>query len=265
MGGDAAALADNPILFPDEETRRRLYFWSGLDADEEDVLDDRFDALIDRSCPSTGERGRSRVPGPGADRMHRYDPGIDGFAAEVIRGRRGSGRRRIWAASPSATRARRPSSTPWPEPRSPRTESGAAEALRVFTDVLEPACLSVDFSRYLAFVPAAPTEVSILADLVVSACSIYGGSWLEGAGAVWAENQALRWLADLAGPARRRPAAASSPAARSATSPPWSRPERTPQTRRTARRIPAVTASRMGGGCSSPVRPPTRRWPPRPR
>jgi spermidine/putrescine transport system substrate-binding protein len=47
MGGDAAALADNPILFPDDETRRRLYFWSGLDADDEDVLDDRFATMID--------------------------------------------------------------------------------------------------------------------------------------------------------------------------------------------------------------------------
>ena len=36
-------------------------------------------------------------------------------------------------------------------------------------------------------------------DLVVGASSIYGGSWLEGAGAVYAENQALRWIADLAG------------------------------------------------------------------
>ena len=35
--------------------------------------------------------------------------------------------------------------------------------------------------------------------MVVSACSIYAGSWLEGGGAVWAENQALRWLSDLAG------------------------------------------------------------------
>ena len=76
---------------------------------------------------------------------------------------------------------------------------GADEVLRVFTEVVEPACLSVDFPRYLAYVPAAPTEVAILADLVVSACSMYGGSWQEGAGAVWAENQALRWLADLAG------------------------------------------------------------------
>jgi L-2,4-diaminobutyrate decarboxylase len=76
---------------------------------------------------------------------------------------------------------------------------GGTEALRVFREVLAPACLSIDFPRYLAFVPCAPTELSVLFDLVVGASSIYGGSWLEGAGAVFAENQALRWLADLAG------------------------------------------------------------------
>ncbi|HVF33044.1 MAG TPA: hypothetical protein VM933_08405, partial [Acidimicrobiales bacterium] len=75
---------------------------------------------------------------------------------------------------------------------------GPEAALRVFTEVVEPACLSVDFPRYLAFVPGAPTEVSVLADLAVGAAAMYAGSWQEGAGAVWAENQALRWLADLA-------------------------------------------------------------------
>jgi glutamate/tyrosine decarboxylase-like PLP-dependent enzyme len=76
---------------------------------------------------------------------------------------------------------------------------GGDEALRVFTEVLAPACVSVDNPRYLSFIPAAPTEASQLFDLVVGASSIYGGSWLEGAGAVFAENQALRWIADLAG------------------------------------------------------------------
>jgi L-2,4-diaminobutyrate decarboxylase len=76
---------------------------------------------------------------------------------------------------------------------------GGLEALRIFTDVLSVACLSTDHPRYLAFVPTAPTEASILFDLVVGASSIYGGSWLEGSGAVFAENEALRWLADLAG------------------------------------------------------------------
>ena len=76
---------------------------------------------------------------------------------------------------------------------------GGDEALRIFSDVLAPACVSVDNPRYLSFIPAAPTEASTLFDLVVGASSIFGGSWLEGAGAVYAENQALRWIADLAG------------------------------------------------------------------
>ncbi len=76
---------------------------------------------------------------------------------------------------------------------------GGLEALRLFTDVLAPACISVDHPRLLAFVPAAPTEAATLFDLVVGASSVYGGTWLEGAGAVYAENQALRWIADLAG------------------------------------------------------------------
>jgi glutamate/tyrosine decarboxylase-like PLP-dependent enzyme len=76
---------------------------------------------------------------------------------------------------------------------------GGLEALRVFGDVLAPACISVDHPRFLSFVPAAPTEAAVLFDLVVGASSIYGGSWLEGGGAVFAENEALRWLADLGG------------------------------------------------------------------
>ena len=76
---------------------------------------------------------------------------------------------------------------------------GGLEALRVFGDVLAPACISVDHPRFLSFVPAAPTEAAVLFDLVVGASSIYAGSWLEGGGAVFAENEALRWIADLAG------------------------------------------------------------------
>ncbi|MDQ1425234.1 MAG: L-2,4-diaminobutyrate decarboxylase [Acidimicrobiaceae bacterium] len=76
---------------------------------------------------------------------------------------------------------------------------GGEEAMRVFAEVLAPACLSIDHPRYFSFVPAAPTEASVLFDLVLGATCVYGGSWLEGAGAVFAENEALRWLADVAG------------------------------------------------------------------
>ena len=76
---------------------------------------------------------------------------------------------------------------------------GGDRALQLFTDVLAPACISVDHPRFFAFIPGAPTEASVIFDMVVSASSIYTGSWLEASGAVFAENQALRWLADLAG------------------------------------------------------------------
>jgi len=76
---------------------------------------------------------------------------------------------------------------------------GGSNALALFTQTLAPACISTDHPRYLAFIPSAPTELANLFDLVVGASALYGGSWLEGAGAVFAENQTLRWLSDLAG------------------------------------------------------------------
>ncbi len=76
---------------------------------------------------------------------------------------------------------------------------GSDEALRVWSDVLGKSCLSVDHQRYLSFIPSAPTKAAGAFDMLVGATSMYSGSWLEGAGAVYAENQALRWLADLAG------------------------------------------------------------------
>ena len=76
---------------------------------------------------------------------------------------------------------------------------GGTEALRLWAEVLGPACLSVDHPRYLSFIPSAPSKAAAAFDMLVGASSVYGGSWLEGSGAVYAENQALRWLADLAG------------------------------------------------------------------
>ena len=76
---------------------------------------------------------------------------------------------------------------------------GGHHALEVFTSVLAKACISTDHPRNLAFIPSAPSEYANLFDLVVAASALYGGSWQEGAGAVFAENQALRWLSNLAG------------------------------------------------------------------
>lgn len=74
-----------------------------------------------------------------------------------------------------------------------------ADAVALWTDVLAQACLSVDHPRYLSFIPNAPSKAAAAFDMLVGASSVYGGSWLEGSGAVYAENQALQWLVELAG------------------------------------------------------------------
>jgi L-2,4-diaminobutyrate decarboxylase len=76
---------------------------------------------------------------------------------------------------------------------------GGLAALKLFGDELALACLSNDHPRYLSFIPCAPTEAAVMFELIVGASGIYAGSWLEGSGAVYAENLALRWIADLAG------------------------------------------------------------------
>ncbi len=76
---------------------------------------------------------------------------------------------------------------------------GGEEALRRFADGYALATLSTDHPRFWAFVPVAPTKAATLFDLVVSASCISGTTWIEAAGAVYLENEALAWLSSLAG------------------------------------------------------------------
>ncbi|WP_326656657.1 pyridoxal phosphate-dependent decarboxylase family protein [Streptomyces sp. NBC_00385] len=75
----------------------------------------------------------------------------------------------------------------------------ATEVLRLYADHIEPTVVSCDSPTFLSFIPGAPTKAAALFDMVLSASSLHGVSWLEAAGAVAAENQVLRLLADLAG------------------------------------------------------------------
>jgi L-2,4-diaminobutyrate decarboxylase len=76
---------------------------------------------------------------------------------------------------------------------------GGERALALLRDVVLPNTLAIDHPRYMAFIPSAPAPAAVVADLLLSAFNVYGGSWLEGAGTTRAENEALRWLSDLAG------------------------------------------------------------------
>jgi aromatic-L-amino-acid/L-tryptophan decarboxylase len=73
------------------------------------------------------------------------------------------------------------------------------KVLGVYADTLAPAVISADSPRFLGFIPAAPTKAALLFDMLISCASIQGTSWLEAAGAIQAENQVLRLIADRAG------------------------------------------------------------------
>ena len=74
---------------------------------------------------------------------------------------------------------------------------GGENAFKMFRDVLVKATVPIDHPRHLAFVPAAPTRAAIMFDLVTSASSIHGAYWMEGAGGIFCENQAMKWLVSL--------------------------------------------------------------------
>ncbi len=76
---------------------------------------------------------------------------------------------------------------------------GGERAFQLFRDVLVKATVPIDHPRHLAFVPAAPTRAAILFDLVTSASSIHGAYWMEGAGGIFCENEAMQWLVSLTG------------------------------------------------------------------
>jgi glutamate/tyrosine decarboxylase-like PLP-dependent enzyme len=73
------------------------------------------------------------------------------------------------------------------------------EVLSVFLRDIAPAIIACDTPRFMAFVSCVPSKTSVLIDVLATCFALHGISWLEAAGPVEAENQALRALADAAG------------------------------------------------------------------
>jgi glutamate/tyrosine decarboxylase-like PLP-dependent enzyme len=127
--------------------------------------------------------------------MHRFDESADALSRAIetyARNRIASPQPLDGPATGAELRARA-GATVTPE------GLGGEEALRIWEEVLAPATISTDHPSSMAFVPSAPTKASVLFDLVVGASSTIAAGWIDGAGAIWAENEALRWVADLAG------------------------------------------------------------------
>ncbi len=76
---------------------------------------------------------------------------------------------------------------------------GARAALDVFDRVLVPATRAQDDPMNLAYIPSAPTRAAVAFDLATSAANVFAGVWEAGAGAIFAENEALAWIRELLG------------------------------------------------------------------
>jgi glutamate/tyrosine decarboxylase-like PLP-dependent enzyme len=74
---------------------------------------------------------------------------------------------------------------------------GGHAALTIFADILAPATRAQDDPMNLAYIPSAPTRAAVAFDAATSAANIFGGLWETGAGAIFAENEALNWLISL--------------------------------------------------------------------
>ena len=76
---------------------------------------------------------------------------------------------------------------------------GGEYAFNLWKKHLMKANVPIDHPRHLAFVPASPTRAAIMFDLVTSASSIHGAYWMEGAGGIFCENEAMKWIVSLTG------------------------------------------------------------------
>ncbi len=76
---------------------------------------------------------------------------------------------------------------------------GSTAAFDLFTEVIVPSARPFDHPTSLSFVASAPTPASLAFDAALGPAEIFAGNWDGGSGAVHAENQALAWLAGLAG------------------------------------------------------------------
>jgi L-2,4-diaminobutyrate decarboxylase len=121
--------------------------------------------------------------------LHDRDPRLEEAILAAVR-------ERLAADPPPLGRLAAPGSFP---PGITAAGLGAERAAELLLGELLPTAIQVDHPRYLAFIPSAQAPAAALADALLSVNSVYGGTWLEGAGLVHAENEALAWLARIAG------------------------------------------------------------------
>lgn len=89
----------------------------------------------------------------------------------------------------------------------PEVGTSFESVFATFQQEIAPYACRIDHPRFLAFIPCAPTFVSVIADLLCSGTNFFAGVWREAAGPAAVELVVLDWFRTLLG---MPPAAAGS-------------------------------------------------------
>jgi glutamate/tyrosine decarboxylase-like PLP-dependent enzyme len=81
----------------------------------------------------------------------------------------------------------------------PETGQAFAHVLAEFQDKVAAHAFRVNHPRFLAFVPGAPSFVSVLGDLLCAGTNFFAGVWLEAAGPAQVELLVLDWFKEFVG------------------------------------------------------------------
>jgi glutamate/tyrosine decarboxylase-like PLP-dependent enzyme len=81
----------------------------------------------------------------------------------------------------------------------PETGTPFTDVLAQFDSRVAPYSFRVNHPRFLAFIPSAPTFLSVLGDLLCAGTNFFAGVWLEAAGPTEVELVVLDWFKELIG------------------------------------------------------------------
>jgi aromatic-L-amino-acid/L-tryptophan decarboxylase len=73
---------------------------------------------------------------------------------------------------------------------------GFASVFEEFKEKIARYALRIDHPRFLAFVPTAPSFISVLGELLCAGTNFFGGVWLEAAGPSQVERVVIDWFKD---------------------------------------------------------------------
>ena len=81
----------------------------------------------------------------------------------------------------------------------PEQPIGFEQAFQEYVSKVAPNAMQLDHPRFFAFIPSAPSFVSVLADLLMAGTNVFAGTWMESSGPSQVELVVIDWFKQMLG------------------------------------------------------------------